>query len=145
MLYTAGNFLELNNDSMNDSRWLRQGVHRPVHACSLCTRSPVYLTSLSLCMQSPVYLTSFSLSACNLPYVSPLSLFLHAGVGNALVKTLFTDPALQPAAPAKKGFISVGAKFSSDLSELISTLKVWMHFLLLSSRYPFFPSKHLKA
>ena len=130
MLYTAGNFLELNNDSMNDSRWLRQGVHRPVHACSLCTRSPVYLTSLSLCMRSPVYLTSLS---------------LHAGVGNALVKTLFTDPALQPAAPAKKGFISVGAKFSSDLSELISTLKVWMHFLLLTSRYPLFPSKPLKA
>ena len=69
VLYSAGRFLELNNDSMHDSRWLKQGV------------------------------------------------------GNALVRKLFSDPTLQPAAPVKKGFVSVGAKFCRDLAELIATLK----------------------
>ena len=68
VLYTAGNFLQLNNDSMNHKGWL------------------------------------------------------ESGVGNKVVNHLFTAPELQPAAPAKKGFISVGQKFSTDLAELVSTL-----------------------
>ena len=68
VLYTAGNFLQLNNDSMNHKGWL------------------------------------------------------ESGVGNKVVNHLFTAPELQPAAPAKKGFISVGQKFTTDLAELVSTL-----------------------
>ena len=44
-------------------------------------------------------------------------------VQNAFVSNLFTQPELQPVATAKKGFISVGYKFSQDLIELISTLQ----------------------
>ena len=44
-------------------------------------------------------------------------------VRNSFVSNLFTQPELQPVATAKKGFISVGYKFSQDLVELISTLQ----------------------
>jgi len=40
-----------------------------------------------------------------------------------LLAHLFTAPELQPAAPNKKGFVSVGAKFAADLHSLVATLQ----------------------